>query len=258
MKYQPESPDLMIPGISGYSYADLHQPEKLSELIKDFDHSVKIHDPALYTEFDNYRSSQGDGMSPVQISDLLVRMAPLAGSFIAKLFNIDSSRIKQIDRIQHEFDHVFVYRNEIVGKLTQYFKQENISSWDIKMLQQQLEALLTGTGRSDLWRNDPEMAISELASEYLLASNNNAGSQPDSTDLNSKALLLKHQLSENPESTLLLAEQLEIQNPVEFFDSLLEIVRRWSFAARQIPTLQTQVRHWVSFKKRLKQILIIW
>jgi len=183
MNHKAES---LILGISGYDYADLHKPEKLSELFQAFEHSVKIHDSALHSDFTEYRSCQGEGMSPVQQSDLLVKMAPLVGSFIAKLFNVDETRIKQIDRIQHEFDHVFVYRNEIVSKLTKHFKQDNITRWNIQILQQQLEALLLGTGRSDLWHNDPEMAISELGSELWHVSNEGSASQHNADELQTK------------------------------------------------------------------------
>ncbi|MCF6250100.1 MAG: pyridine nucleotide-disulfide oxidoreductase [Methylococcaceae bacterium] len=248
MNHRAEKPDALKLGISGYVYADLHKPEKLSELLKEFEHSVKIHDSALFTDFSKYQSCQGKAMSAVDISDLLVRMAPLVGSFIAKLFNINESRIKQIDRIQHEFDHVFVYRKEIVSKLTKQFKQENIASWNIQTLQQQLEAILAGTGRSDLWLNDPEMAISELASELWQTFNENSDSQHNTDELHSKALLIKNQLSENSHTTSLLVQQLEIQNPTDFLDSLLDIVKRWSFAALKIPKMQAQVAHWVSFK----------
>ncbi len=219
MNHRAEKPDALILGISGYVYADLHKPEKLSELLKEFEHSVKIHDSTLYTEFTKYRSCQGKAMSAVHISDLLVRMAPLVGSFIAKLFNIDESRIKQIDRIQHEFDHVFVYRREIVSKLTKQFKQENIANWNIQTLQQQLEAILAGTGRLDLWLNDPEMAISELASELWQTLNENSDSQHNADELHSKALLIKNQLRKTPHSASLLAQQLEIQNPADFLES---------------------------------------
>ena len=252
MNHQDESSNSLILGIAGFDYADLHKAEKLSELLKEFEHSVKSQDAALYSEFTEYRSCQGEGMSAVQQSELLVRMAPLLGAFIAKLFNIDDSRIKQINRIQHEFDHVFVYRNEIVSKLTKHFKQENISSWNIQALQQQLEALLAGTGRSDLWLNDPEMAISELASELWYTSNENPNSQCNADERQSKALLLKNQLSKNPHTTSLLAQQLEIQDLADFLESLLEIVRRWSFAALQVPQLQEQVAHWLSFKTAAK------
>ena len=248
MNHQAENSNPLILGIAGYSYADLHKPEKLAELLTEFEHSVKTHDLALYTEFIGYRNSQGKGMGAVQVSELLVKMAPLVGSFIARLFNVDDSRIKQINRIQHEFDHVFVYRNEIVSKLAKHFKQENIASWNIQILQQQLEALLTGTGRSDLWHNDPEMAVSELASELWHTSKQNSDDQYTNDKLHAKALLLKNQLSNNSPTKSLLAEQLALQNPADFLESLLDIIRRWSFTALHIPEFHTQIAHWVSFK----------
>jgi NADPH-dependent glutamate synthase beta subunit-like oxidoreductase/NAD(P)H-flavin reductase len=252
MNHLSESSDPLILGIAGYDYADLHKPGKLSELLSEFEHSVKIHDSVLYAEFTEYRSCQGEGMSAVQISELLVRIAPLVGSFVARLFNVDKSRIKQIDRIQHEFDHVFVYRNEIVCKLVKHFKQENITSWDIRTLQREMEALLAGTGRSDLWLNDPEIAVSELGSELWQTSSGFSDSQSNTDELNSKALLIKNQLSENPQTVSLLTQQLGIQNPADFIESLLDIVRRWSFAALKIPELQSQVVDWVSFKTPAK------
>ncbi|OQK15765.1 pyridine nucleotide-disulfide oxidoreductase [Methyloprofundus sedimenti] len=253
MNNQAESFKPLILGISGYHYADLHKPEKLSELLKEFEHSLKTVDSVLYTEFINYRNSQGKDMSAVQISELLIRMAPLVGSFIAKLFNIEKSRIKQINRIQHEFDHIFVYRNEIISKLNKHFKLESITSWDIQKLQLQLEALLTGTGRSDLLLQDPEMAISELGSELWQVSNDRPENQRNADGLQSKALLIKNQLSKNQQIRSLLTEQLAIPNSVDFIESLLNIVRRWSFAAQHIPKLQVQVVDWVSFKTPTKK-----
>lgn len=252
MNYQSKRSDSLILGIPGYDYADLHKPEKLAELLGEFEQLVKKKDIALYTEYFEYRLCQGKGMSAVQISELLVRMAPLVGAFVARLFNVDESRIKQIDRIQHEFDHVFVYRNEIVGKLAKQFKPENIASWDTQILQQQMEALLAGTGRLDLWFNDPEMAISVLSSElWRLASGFN-DSQSNTDDLDAQALLIKNQLSENPQIASLLKQELGIVDPVNFIASLLDIVRQWSFAAVQIPELQAQVADWVSFKTPAK------
>ncbi|MCK5479166.1 MAG: pyridine nucleotide-disulfide oxidoreductase, partial [Methylococcales bacterium] len=252
MNHQSKSYDSLILGIPGYDYADLHKPEKLAELLSEFEHIVKMNDAALYIEYSEYRQCQGEGMSAVQISELLVRMAPLAGSFVARLFNIDGSRIKQIDRIQHEFDHVFVYRNEIVGKLEKQFKQENIASWDIQILQQQMEALLAGTGRLDLWLNDPEMAVSEIGSELWQLACGFSSSQGNTDDLNSQALLIKNHLSENPQTASLLKQALGIVNPGNFIESLLDIVRRWSFAAMKIPELQSQVADWVSLKTPAK------
>ncbi len=249
MHVQTENSDVLVLGIPGYEYADLHQPEKLAELHREFSDYVGQYDPQLLTEYREYKSSQGEGMTAEQISDLLVRIAPLLGTFVAKLFNIEDERIEQVDRIQHEFDHVFVYRNEIVAKLAKRFKKENTADWDRLRLQQQMEALLAGTGRSDLWFKDPEMAVSELASGLWRLENCLSDSQIESEELASQVLAIKNQLKESDYAAARLKEQLEVQDTVDFIGALLDIVRRWSFAALTIPEFQGSVSDWVSFKK---------
>lgn len=231
-------------GISGFHYADLHQPEKLAELHSAFTQSVKVHDAQLHSEFTQYQATQGAALTPVQTSELLVKIGPFVGTFIAKLFNVDGQRIEQIDRIKHEFDHVFVYRKEIISKLIKHFKKINIEDWNIQAIQQSLQVLLAGMGKSSLWLNDPEMAVSELASELLGIANRLV----DDANAKKSVLAIKDQLSKNSESSRLLLEQLNIEDPAQFIESLLEVVRRWSFSARQFPELQAQVTGWVSFK----------
>ena len=91
------------------------------------------------------------------------------------------------------------------------------------------------------------MAISELGSELWRILNKN------SDDLHSQTRLIKNQLSKNPHVSALLTRQLAIQNPGDFIESLLNIVRRWSFAALHIPKLQKQVVDWLSFKTPAKK-----
>jgi len=107
------APNTLILALPGFEYADLYDPARLAELLDRFARSVKAHDPELFAEFERYRACQGQGMSSPQISDLLVRMAPLVGAFIAHLFNITSVREHQIARIRDEMETVFVYRNEV-------------------------------------------------------------------------------------------------------------------------------------------------
>lgn len=252
MDYQSKSTHSLILGITGYNYADLHRPEKLSTLLNEFDQSVKSHDLQLYNDFSEYRDCQGKGMSATQISKLLVKMAPMVGTFVATLFNVGDARIQQVERIQHEIDHVFVYRKEIISKLVKHFRQENISTWNIPVLQQQLEALLAGTDRSEQWLDDPEMAVAELGSQLLKLSNGFSDNPDDADSLNSQILLLKNQLSENTQTVSILVQQLTLQSPAAFIDSLMDIIRRWSYAALEAPELQTQVKDWVSFKKPAK------
>ena len=101
------SPSLTL-GIAGFNYSDLHDAQRLADLLAVFDQSVNRHDPELFGEFAGYRACQGQGMAPEQISELLVKMAPLVGAFVAQLFKVEDVRERQIQNIRGEFDAVFV------------------------------------------------------------------------------------------------------------------------------------------------------
>ena len=222
-------------GIPGFEYKDLYDAKRLSELMVCFDQSVKQHDPDLFAELTAYRACAGEGMKPEEISELLVRLAPLVGTFTARLFNVSDVRDQQIKHIRSEFDAVFVYRTEIIGKLASRFKGQSIEDWDISALKSQLDALLTVTGKQALFAQDPELAVSQLGSELWRLAQNAELSDADVAEL-------KSQISQSP------ALNIVYDNSAALVAGLLDIVCRWSFAAKQVPELQTLVAKWLSFK----------
>ncbi|AMK76191.1 MULTISPECIES: pyridine nucleotide-disulfide oxidoreductase [Methylomonas] len=197
-------------GIPGFAYKDLYDAKRLADLLAVFDQSVQQHDAALFAEISAYRACGGEGMKPEEVSELLVKMAPLVGTFVAKLFNVEDVRDQQIGKIRSEFDSVFVYRTQIVGNLNKLFKGQTIEGWDIAALRAQLADLLAGVGKQDLFKTDPELAVSELGADLWRASQ-----------------------QENASATDLAA---------------YDTVCRWSFAAKQVPELQAVVAKWLSFK----------
>lgn len=197
-------------GIPGFEYKDLYDAKRLNDLLVSFDESVKKHDPDLFAEMSAYRACGGEGMKPEDISELLVKMAPLVGTFVARLFNVSDVRDQQISHIRSEFDSVFTYRTEIVGNLTKLFKGQTIDGWDIATLRAELDGLIDAAGKQALFQTDPELAVSQLGADLWRASK-----------------------QENPSAADLAA---------------YDTVCRWSFAARQVPDLQAFVAKWLSFK----------
>ncbi len=49
--------------IPGFTYSDLHNPERLAALLGTFDATLQGADPALFDEFASYRSHQGEGLN---------------------------------------------------------------------------------------------------------------------------------------------------------------------------------------------------
>ena len=221
-------------GIPGFAYADLYEPKRLADLLSVFDQTVENHDPDLFAELSAYRSSQGEGMAPEQISELLVRTAPLVGQFVAKLFNVSDVREQQIEKIRGEFNSIFVYRSEIVGKLASRFKGQTIEGWDISALKNDLSTLIRATGHQDLYAHDPEFAVALVSANLWRLSQQENLNDADVTEL-------KSQLA----SSAFIGQA---DSPASLVAAALDVMYRWSFAAKQVEELRALTKKWVSFK----------
>ena len=76
-------------GISGYSFDDLHDPERLSSLYERFCEQVSADNPALWQEWEAYRRAPDAPRPPVALSNLLIAMAAHVGAFVRRLFDVD-------------------------------------------------------------------------------------------------------------------------------------------------------------------------
>ncbi|MDD2761992.1 MAG: pyridine nucleotide-disulfide oxidoreductase, partial [Methylomonas sp.] len=222
-------------GVPGFEYKDLYDAKRLDDLLTIFDQSVRQHDAALFDEIAAYRACGGEGLKPEEISELLVKLAPLVGTFVARLFNVGDVREQQIEQIRGEFDAVFVYRTEIIGNLSKLFKGQTLEGWDIAALCAQLDALLAATGKQALYNVDPELAVGQLGAELWRLSKQENLSDAD-------VAVLKSQIGESP------ILNISYDSPASLIAGLLDIVCRWSFAAKLVPELQAVVAKWLSFK----------
>jgi NADPH-dependent glutamate synthase beta subunit-like oxidoreductase/NAD(P)H-flavin reductase len=204
---QPAQAEWVL-GVNGFSYADLYKPARLKDLLEAFDREAASRDDGLFADFQAYRDCQGIGMAPEQISDLLVRMAPLVGEFTAGLFNVGNLRSERMADTQCEFNTLFTFRTEIVGKLDKRYKGIDPASWDIAALIDQFEALLTAQIPAAKLAADRETAVAELG--------------------------------------LKLRAQAEAETPASVDE--YETLSRWCFAATKIDELKAEVADWVTFK----------
>ncbi len=105
-------------GISGVSYRDLYDPHSLSKLHSLFLASVEATDPVLAGQWNNYASTDANAMTPVDVSNILVAMAPHVGTFVAKLFQVQTDREKLItianrEKVIFEFKRDFLQRRAL-------------------------------------------------------------------------------------------------------------------------------------------------
>src|SRR4051794_14013291 len=75
-------------GIAGFTYADLHSPARLKNLYELFCQEVAARDAQLWSEWEPYRLEPGGPRPPIEVSDLIVRMAPHVSRFVNTLFAV--------------------------------------------------------------------------------------------------------------------------------------------------------------------------
>ncbi len=75
-------------GVPGYTFGDLHDPERLASLYERFCEEVESADPAFWREWDEYRRAPDAPRPAVTVSNLLVGMAPHLSRFVTRLFRI--------------------------------------------------------------------------------------------------------------------------------------------------------------------------
>ena len=242
-------PQHLTLGIPGFNYADLYDSARLQDLLAVFDASVERHDAQLHSEFKAYRENQGDGLSPETISDLLVRMGPYVGQFVAQIFNVSEQHQAQGAKIKDEIDSIFTYKNEVVDKLAFFFKGQDASDWAIPAVLNRFDLLIEAGFPEANQDDDAEhrvarvgAAIGLLYSHYKLVAKGK-DSAYDNADLVAEALRAK--LAAHEEAATEFADIISLQDPAEFINALMDVVLRWSFVAQQDNDV---VANWPSFK----------
>ncbi|MGA7751144.1 MAG: pyridine nucleotide-disulfide oxidoreductase, partial [Gallionella sp.] len=236
-------------GIPGFNYADLYDSSRLKDLLDVFDASVEKHDSQLHSEFKSYRQNQDVGLSPEAISDLLVRMGPYVGQFVARIFNVSEQHQAQGAKIRDEMDSIFTYKNEIVDKLDTVFKGQDTGGWAIPAILYRLDLLIeAGFPEADR-DDDPERRVARVGAAICLLRNHYKlkaqGKDSDCADADAATEALRAKLSAHEKAAAEFGDILGLQEPAGFIDGLIGIVQRWSLVAKRH---NDAVKHWPSFK----------
>ncbi len=245
--------DPIVLGIPGFSYADLYDPSKLEALLTVFDDAVKKEDAALFSRYLNYRNTQDNNLKPEEISQILVDLSMHLGFFVAKLFGIEQERDTQITSIQSEFDAIFTFRREIIGKARKKFNKETITASEAKRLHEGIRLLIASTStKSDF---DQEFAISQVAAEIVRLSQHyaalNKGKLSD-YPAEDKIKKLRKSLASHSKASQFFADLLALDEPDTFIRELCNKLERWAYAAQQDSALKALTKGWTIFKNPKK------
>ncbi len=229
-------------GLPGFTYADLYDPARLQDLSDRFMADLASRSPELCGAFEAYRASRGEGMKPEDISDLLVRLAPELGGFVARLFGVEREHAEQAALIQGDFATVFAYRNEIVAKSASRYKGEDPAQWDSAGLCKRFEMLVEAVLDEDARAADREAAVAGLAMALKRAVEGEA---------HSPIARMRGRLMAHEQAAGLFAADL-LGDDAALAAALHDLVGRWTFAATRIDAIKAEVSGWVSFKTPAK------
>ena len=76
-------------GLPGFSFDDLHSPERLAALYERFCEDVRTDAPAFWSEWNAYRQAPDRQPTPAELSRLFVTMAHHVSRFVAHLFRVE-------------------------------------------------------------------------------------------------------------------------------------------------------------------------
>ena len=102
-------------GVPGYTFADLHDPDRLASLYERFCEEVQASDPRLWAEWEDYRRTPDAPRAPVTRSRLLLSMAPFVSRFVARLFQIGAESAA-VGRATANQDDLFRFKIEFVRR----------------------------------------------------------------------------------------------------------------------------------------------
>src|SRR3954454_22247006 len=148
-------------GVPGYSFADLHEPERLASLYDRFCEEVEAADPALWGEWDAYRQSPDAPRPPIALSNLLIAMAPHVSRFLKRLFDVDApaSAIAAATRVQ---DDLFRFKVDFVRRRALPLLKNGAHVVSTPADEAIVEAMIAGTPA-----NDRELAIARAVCALL-------------------------------------------------------------------------------------------
>jgi len=239
-------------GLDGYDYDDLYRPDRLQDLHTAFESCLRGADTDLHQAYAEYRKSHGADLDDIATSELLVKLAPHVGAFVAMLFGVENERNAAMERTRHDYAALFTYKRAVVEKVGAKFKNKNPGDWDIDKLDSDIELLKRTTGTDYVEDKDEECATSILAARLAnLAAHYQKlakGKASDITDADAQIEALRESLRVNPQAARTFSEASAIADPLEFVSNLLGYVERWTYAAIKDPALATRVEGWVVFR----------
>ena len=118
----------------GYRFNDLFDSFKLKQLAEDFDKYFESKDKSKFDAFVKYRISKAKGMSPQDVSSVLIDASLVLSDFIVELFNLQDYQKKFVDKKNYEQDILDFNKDIIQKKVLKKFKENDLENMNWQRL----------------------------------------------------------------------------------------------------------------------------
>jgi NADPH-dependent glutamate synthase beta subunit-like oxidoreductase/NAD(P)H-flavin reductase len=156
------------PGIPGFSFEDLHSPERLADLDREFRRELREKAPELANLLEESRRDPS-AMSAAAVSDFLTRLAPHVSAFFARIFPVDDAWKSQMARAEGDavlgrFKRDFLTRRAAKAPLPEGFPGGSVedAAARLRTFEREIFPELP-------WDADEEMATARMGVELLEA-----------------------------------------------------------------------------------------
>jgi len=234
--------------IPGFTYSDLYNPQRLHDLTEVFHESVRATDPALWVRFDHYRSTLGEDMSPEDISQVIVDMAPHLSAFIAEMFQVRDQHGRMRSAVESEMV-VFAFKREFVTRraLKRFASAEGI---DAASIREAVMALRRTAFAETFAAADPERATAIVVMNLMNLEKSLRGAREITGELERESAELMTRITRARDDEPALAELIppfqEVAQTETLATSLLEIFEQWVALERHAPAGHEPA--WVSLR----------
>ena len=157
--------EIFSPHLPGFTFHDLFRPTKLAELTDRFHAALADADPALAAAFEKYRARQGAGSPEIDVSRLLVAVAPHVSMFIGSLFGVEGALNEHRLRTERE-KVIFSFKKEFfVRRVLKKYDATSAAGFRLSVLDPQMRAFCDALPA--IPHEDPELEVSAAVMELL-------------------------------------------------------------------------------------------
>ncbi len=276
----------LLLGIEGFTYTDLYDPHRLKDLAELFYRELETADPDLGQQYAAYRKGQGEGLSPVDESNLIVKLAQHLDRFIARLFQIEQA--VETNRLEAEFEKpIFDFkRNFVIKRALKAYQPSEVASFDLARLDQQMavleEIIAEGSAKDETQLNqlvvlneespwavhascsdgnkDRELSFARATVELMNIEKDLIrkvkGIQGIDAEPSRRRLIeICDGIRAHPQGASVLGDLLPPSSELEDYpkaqdtaQKLLTVPEKWVYAHEHKPEVHKEVKDWVSFK----------